>query len=92
MDLMIKPDIIPLPPWLPQPFLIATLLFIADSHLEMHYIPADAEVGRIPLHILYRSSSAVDWVSPFEHWVPSSLTFEAAHAIQYAWRGRFCKA
>jgi hypothetical protein len=61
---MITPDIIPLPAMFATTFLITTPLFIADSHLEMHYIPADAEVGGTPLHILYTSGSAVDSASP----------------------------
>lgn len=36
-----------------HPLLIAMPLFTANSHLEMQYIPADAEVVHIPLHILY---------------------------------------
>jgi hypothetical protein len=53
MDFMIKPDIILS---LPCCYKLsdATLLFTADSHLEMQYIPAHAEVGRIPLHILQK--------------------------------------
>jgi hypothetical protein len=42
MDFMIKSDII-LSRHAATPLLIATLLFTPNSHLEMQYVPADAE-------------------------------------------------
>ena len=77
---MIKPDIIPLPAMFATTFLITTLLFIADSHLEMHYIPADAEVGGALRYTSY-TQAVRRLIRPpplLEHRVPTSLTFEAA--------------